>query len=127
MPMLEMRGETVSSTRTRALVASGRLSTAGRLLGRPFRLHGPLVRGRGVGGEQTVPTLNLDPQERLLPKDGVYVTRTYLRPAPPDSDPNHPGYESVTNVGHRPTFGNHPLSVESYLLDFPGRTKRNRD
>ena len=120
MPMLEMRGETVSSTRIRALVASGRLSTAGRLLGRPFRLHGPLVRGRGVGRKQTVPTLNLDPQESLLPKDGVYVTRTYLRPAPPERDPNHPGYESVTNVGHRPTFGDHPLAIESYLLNFPG-------
>ena len=123
MPMLEMRGHTVSSTRIRELVASGHLSTAGRLLGRPFRLHGPLIRGRGIGREQTVPTLNLDPQEYLLPKDGVYVTRTYLRPAPPDSGPDHPGYESVTNVGHRPTFGDHPLSVESYLLDFSGEQK----
>ncbi len=119
IPMLEIRGHTVSSTCIRNLISSGQVNLAGRLLGRPFSLAGPVVAGHGVGGKQTVPTLNLgpQPQEELLPQPGVYVTRAWLKTVGPNEDSAR--FPSVTNVGHKPTFGEHPLSVETYLLDFP--------
>jgi riboflavin kinase/FMN adenylyltransferase len=109
LPTLVVRSERVSSTRIRELLSTGRVSLAARLLGRPFSVFGPIVAGLGVGRKHTVPTLNLAPVEEQLPKIGVYVTRTRLGDA---------WHESVTNVGHKPTFGDHRLTVETFLLGF---------
>ncbi len=112
VPMLEVRGDRVSSTRIRELLAEGQVHKANRLLGRPFSARGPIVAGMGVGRKHTVPTLNLAPIEEQLPKVGVYVTHTLL------SGVRH---DSVTNVGFKPTFGDHRLTVETFLLDFSGQ------
>jgi riboflavin kinase/FMN adenylyltransferase len=111
VPMLKVRGERVSSTRIRELLTEGQVNKACRLLGRPFSCRGPIVAGFGVGRKHTVPTLNLAPIEEQLPKIGVYVTRTLL------SGVRH---DSVTNVGYKPTFGDHRLTVETFLLNFSG-------
>jgi riboflavin kinase / FMN adenylyltransferase len=111
LPMLRVRGERVSSSRIRHLLAEGRVERASRLLGRPHSTQGAIVQGEGVGNRQTVPTLNLAPVEELLPARGVYISRTRLGEA---------HHESVTNVGHKPTFGEHRLTVESHLLNFRG-------
>jgi riboflavin kinase/FMN adenylyltransferase len=114
LPTLAVRGQLVSSTRIRELLSTGRVDLAGRLLGRPFSVSGPIVAGFGVGHKHTVPTLNLAPGEEQVPKIGVYVTRTLLGEAV---------HDSVTNVGHKPTFGDHRLSVETHLLNFAGEVK----
>ena len=111
LPLLEIRGHQVSSTRIRELIAAGQVHVASRLLGRPFSMYGRIVAGMGVGHKHTVPTLNLAPIEEQVPKIGVYVTRTRLGKGL---------HDSVTNVGHKPTFGDHRLTVETYLLDFAG-------
>lgn len=111
LPALKIRGEMVSSTRIRELLSLGRVNLAARLLGRPFSLFGPIVAGLGVGRKHTVPTLNLAPVEEQTPKIGVYVTRTRL---------GQTTHDSVTNVGHKPTFGGHRLTVETYLLNYSG-------
>jgi riboflavin kinase/FMN adenylyltransferase len=112
LPMLHVRGDRVSSTCIRELLAEGQVHKAHRLLGRPYSLRGRIVAGLGVGHRHTVPTLNLAPIEEQLPKVGVYVTQTRLSELP---------HDSVTNVGFKPTFGNHRLTVETYLLDFSGQ------
>lgn len=114
VPMLEVRHERVSSTRVRELLSEGRVQMACRLLGRPFSSYGPIVAGLGVGRKHTVPTLNLAPVEEQLPKIGVYVTRTRLGAA---------WHDSVTNVGHKPTFGDHRLTVETFLLNYSGEIR----
>ena len=106
---VEIDGEVVSSTRVRSLVRQGRVSDAGRLLGRPFSLRGPIVGGEGIGSKRTVPTLNLAADSQVLPADGVYVT--LARPLGGDAC-----HESVTNVGLRPTFGGRKRTVETFLL-----------
>ena len=112
LPLLNVRGDRVSSTRIRELLAEGQVHKANRLLGRPFSSRGPIVAGLGVGHKHTVPTLNLAPIEEQLPKVGVYVTHTLLAGVP---------HDSVTNVGFKPTFGDHRLTVETFLLDFSGQ------
>lgn len=103
-PRLEIDGAAVSSTRVRELVSSGKVISAARLLGRPFAIAGLIAPGRGIGRQRTVPTLNLQHYEELLPAIGVYLTRVNGQPA-------------LTNVGVRPTFGPAgPLTVESHLL-----------
>ncbi len=112
VPMLVVRGDRVSSTRLRELLSEGLVQKANRLLGRPFSARGPIVAGMGVGRKHTVPTLNLAPVEEQLPKVGVYVTHTLLGGV---------RHDSVTNVGYKPTFGDHRLTVETFLLDFSGQ------
>jgi riboflavin kinase/FMN adenylyltransferase len=108
-PELRMRGEAVSSTQIRKLLAEGQVSRARALLGRPFSIVSTPGRGRGYGSKYTVPTINLSRYEELVPKDGVYVTRTRI---------GEECFDSVTNVGNRPTFGTESFVVETHLLNF---------
>lgn len=107
---VHLGGAAVSSSRVRAALRQGRLREARRLLGGPFRVRGAVVRGRGIGAKQTVPTLNIAPDAELTPADGVYVTET-------KDVASRRCWRSVTNVGVRPTFGPGERTVETHLLD----------
>lgn len=108
-PALYVRGIQVSSSHIRRRIADGDMSTARALLGRPFSIRSTPVRGRGIGARLTVPTINLAPYNELLPATGVYVTRMKI---------GSETFNSVTNAGHRPTFGDGAYAIESHLLDF---------
>jgi riboflavin kinase/FMN adenylyltransferase len=113
---VRIRGRLVSSTQVRTLLESGHVSQAGRLLGRPYAVCGNVVPGFGIGSKQTVPTLNLDTSAEVLPARGVYITRTH------DAAGGR-FWESITNVGWRPTFAGDRLTIETYLLSaFDGNT-----
>jgi riboflavin kinase/FMN adenylyltransferase len=103
------RGERISSTRIRQLITGGVVSRACRMLGAPFALEGTVVKGQGIGSKQTVPTLNLAPANEVLPATGVYVTRTL-------DLTSGMRWNSITNVGYRPTFDGEGLTVETFLL-----------
>ena len=107
--MVDVDGETVSSTQIRALVAAGDVTRAARFLGAPFMLEGEVVRGDGRGRELGVPTANIVPDPRYaVPGHGVYAAWAH-------------GHPAAVNVGVRPTFDSgRGLLVESYLLDFDG-------
>ena len=108
-PEMRLRGERVSSTHIRKLISEGRISRARHLLGRPFSILSSAGRGRGYGAKYTVPTINLARYEELVPKDGVYITRTRV---------GEECFDSVTNVGNRPTFGADSFAIETHLLNF---------
>src|SRR5208282_5777373 len=112
-PEMRLRGERVSSSHIRKLIAEGRVSRARHLLGRPFSILSTAGRGRGYGARYTVPTINLAHYEELVPKDGVYITRTRIGGAN-----NSECFDSVTNVGNRPTFGADSFAIETHLLNF---------
>ena len=108
-PEMRLRGERVSSSHIRKLLSEGRVSRARHLLARPFSILATAGRGRGYGAKYTVPTINLARYEELVPKDGVYVTRTRI---------GSECFDSVTNIGNRPTFGSDSFAIESHLLNF---------
>ena len=108
-PEQKLRGEPVSSSHVRKLIREGRVSRARHLLARPFGILGMPVRGRGLGSKYTVPTINLARYEELVPKDGVYITWTRV---------GAERFDSVTNVGNRPTFGTDSFAIETHLLNF---------
>jgi riboflavin kinase/FMN adenylyltransferase len=105
----KLRGEPVSSSHIRKLLNEGRVSRARHLLARPFSILGTPGRGRGLGSKYTVPTINLARYEELVPKDGVYITWTRV---------GSERFDSVTNVGNRPTFGADSFAIETHLLNF---------
>jgi len=108
-PEMKLRGETVSSSQIRRLISEGRVSRARHLLARPFCILGNPGRGRGYGSKYTVPTINMARYEELVPKDGVYITWTRV---------GSERFDSVTNVGNRPTFGAELFAIETHLLNF---------
>jgi riboflavin kinase/FMN adenylyltransferase len=103
-------GRPVSSTAVRGLLAHSRVEEAAHFLGRPYEITGRVVRGRQRGRRLGFPTANLETPNEILPQ-GVFTTETIRRDK---------AYPSVTSVGTNPTFGPHPLSVETLLLDFKG-------
>ncbi|MFN7543897.1 MAG: bifunctional riboflavin kinase/FAD synthetase [Acidobacteriota bacterium] len=108
------RGRVVSSSAIREALSRGRVELANRWLGREFALEGQVVSGHGVGRRQTVPTLNLDVRaieqaERVIPRAGVYVTAT-------EDSYDGRNWQSITNIGYRPTFGGQELTIETFLL-----------
>ena len=108
-PLVETDGETISSTRIRALVAAGDMEGARHCLGAPFMVEGEVVSGDQRGRELGFPTANIVPDDRLaIPGHGVYAAFAN-------------GVPAAVNVGVRPTFeSGRGVLIETYLIDFEG-------
>jgi riboflavin kinase / FMN adenylyltransferase len=106
VPLVEVGGETVSSTRIRALVAAGDMEGASRCLGAPFMVEGTVVKGDQRGRELGFPTANIVPDDRLvIPGHGVFAAFAN-------------GVPAAVNVGVRPTFeSGRGVLIETYLID----------
>ena len=110
VPPVEVGGQIVSSTAIRGAVAGAAMSPRRFLSwGRPFSLTGEIRAGAGRGRTILFPTLNMAPEQELLPKLGVYATESVV---------GGKLYSSVTNVGTRPTFNGAGVTVESHLFGF---------
>jgi riboflavin kinase/FMN adenylyltransferase len=101
----------ISSTTIRKAIANGNIPAAAKLLGRPFSLFGKVVEGEKIGRELGFPTANIDPDNELLPGNGVYAARTRV-------DDNW--IDSAVFIGTRETFDCQQHVIESYLIDFDG-------
>ena len=114
LPLLEVDGVPVTSTRIRALLGSGRVAEGARLLGRRYGLSGRVVRGEAIGRTLGVPTANLRlHEEKLVPADGIYAVWARLA-----GDARRlPG---AMSIGVRPTFGGQVRTLEVHLLDWDG-------
>jgi riboflavin kinase / FMN adenylyltransferase len=109
----------ISSTRIRALVSEGHIDEANMLLGHPMIASGMVVKGDQRGRLLGFPTANLLPEpHKLLPANGVYAARVSLdKMLQRDEMHEYPVFNSVVNIGVRPTFGENIRIVEAHLLD----------
>jgi riboflavin kinase / FMN adenylyltransferase len=108
-PLVEVHGETISSTQIRGLVAAGEVKEASEFLGGPFLFEGEVVEGDKRGRTLGMPTANLVPEDAYVtPGHGVYAAWAHGRPA-------------AVNVGVRPTFDTgRGLLIEAHLIGFQG-------
>lgn len=106
-------GRDISSTYVREALHEGNLPLANELLGYRYFVSGEVLHGRQIGRTLGLPTTNLlPPAEKLLPPNGVYLTKTRLE----DED-----FYGITNIGYKPTVGGEShKGVETYLFDFSG-------
>lgn len=100
-----------SSSIIRTMIEDGDVAAVEPLLGRYFSVGGPVVHGLHRGKSLGFPTANVDPEEELLPKPGVYAVKVRYAGGM---------YKGACNIGFNPTFRNGKLSVEVHLLDFEG-------
>ena len=107
----QLEGSIVSSSQIRALISAGQVAQAAQFLSRPYTLTGQVIHGDGRGRGLGIPTANLDLwPERLVPAAGVYACWAWV---------GAQRLMAVTNVGVRPTFGEHlAVRIEPFLLDF---------
>lgn len=102
---------TISSTLVRRLIGGGAVGAAAQCLGRPYRLVGRCVRGRGQGRRIGFPTANLATESQLQPADGVYAGLAHCG--------GHT-MPAAISVGPAPTFDFALSAIEAHLLDFDG-------
>jgi riboflavin kinase / FMN adenylyltransferase len=115
--LVELDGETVSSTHIRGLIEGGLMERAAEFLGSPFQLRGHVAHGDKRGRTLGFPTANLVPDPALVyPGHGVYACRAAV-----EIDGEWRWWPAATNVGVRPTFvTGRGLLVEAFLLGFEG-------
>ena len=112
VPEVRLRGRRVSSSKIRDLLTGGRVNLARRMLGRPYGVEARVEHGSERGHQLGFPTANLHPHNRVIPRNGVYVTGTLIEGQ---------WRRSVTNVGLRPTFGEATEpSVETFVMNWDG-------
>jgi riboflavin kinase/FMN adenylyltransferase len=108
--LLKLDGRPVSSSSIREALAGGDLEWPTEALGRRYILDGQVTSGAGRGKGLGFPTANLIvPPRMLLPGEGVYAGKAYVRDR---------SFLAAINVGTNPTFGGEPLHAEAFLLDF---------
>ena len=112
VPALSDESGVISSTAIRKLIEVGSVAEAARLLGRLYRLHGPVIRGDGRGRTIGIPTANIAySSEKMIPARGIYACWAYI---------GGQQYQAAINIGTNPTFtpDKQMPNVEAYLLDF---------
>jgi riboflavin kinase/FMN adenylyltransferase len=112
VPMLELDGQVVSSTVIRDCLANGDLEQARRLLGRPYRMAGRVIRGRQLGRELGYPTANIRLASLPSPLGGVFAIRARWG--------NGDWQDGVANLGTRPAVGGEGFLVEAHLFEYEG-------
>ena len=119
LPMLWDGSERVSSSRIRRALAAGSIPEVRRLLQRPYRFSGRVVRGRGLGRTMGWPTANLEVDGRkCLPREGVYAALAWLGGPEAPHGPGGEAMAAVMNLGPQPSVDPMaPSALEVHLLD----------
>jgi len=125
IPEVTVESRDVNSTRIRELLGEGSVEEAAELLARPYRIRGVVVEGDRRGVSIGFPTINLAPENEILPARGVYAGHVRFLD---DGDPSRESvHRVVTNVGRRPTFKEGDAIVaEAHLLEFDAQVYGRR-
>lgn len=107
---VKVNGKIVSSTRIREFIQQGLMEEAAHMLGRFYLIQGQVIPGHGRGSKKLgFPTANIQPENSLIPKPGIYATWSFYAGKK---------YASVANLGWNPTFHDQNFSIEVHILDF---------
>jgi len=106
---VSLNGEVISSTRIRRLLKDGEVEDAAKFLGRPYALCGIVVKGDGRGRGLGFPTANIASKHAIIPSNGVYAVKLFVRD-------RH--YDGIVNIGTRPTFEAKTLAIEVHIFGF---------
>jgi len=104
---VKYNGISVHSRTIRKYIVQGDIDMANTLLNRNYKIDGKVIKGQGLGKKELVPTLNLKVYDYLLPKNGVYATKTLI---------DNQWLPSVSFLGHRVTTDG-SFAIETHIID----------
>jgi riboflavin kinase/FMN adenylyltransferase len=108
----------ISSTLIRHLLQAGKVAAAAKALGRPYRLVGKVIKGRGKGAQLGFPTANIDSHEQIIPAEGVYAGFVSVAENVEKLCVLNQKIPAVFSLGRAKTFiSNHPMLIEAHILD----------
>ncbi|MDO4345234.1 MAG: riboflavin biosynthesis protein RibF [Eubacteriales bacterium] len=115
------RNREISSSFIKEALEQGDMELVNELLGYVYTVQGEVLHGRRIGRTLGMPTTNLIPSVgKLLPPNGVYASKTVIRPLGEEDGEDGEVYLGITNIGYKPTVGEYFRGVETYLFDFDG-------
>ena len=97
----------ISSTLIRKKIINGKIREANTLLNREWNIKGKVIKGRQLGRKIGFPTCNLQLNDYIVPRNGVYAVKVK------GSNFNKKG---IANVGFRPTFNGKKLLLETNIF-----------
>jgi riboflavin kinase / FMN adenylyltransferase len=111
IPKQMIEHNAVSSTKIRKALMEGKIEVADEFLGRPYSIHGKVIKGDQIGRTLDFPTANIDVifKHKLIPAEGIYAVKVKI------GDTQHNG---MLNIGFRPTFGGTQKRMEVHIFDF---------
>ena len=107
----DQNGEIISSSRIRSFLRDGQVEKASELMEHPFEIEGYVLHGAQLGRQIGFPTINIDPADSIVPKNGVYAACV-------DIDGHL--FNAIANIGYRPTVNGKTLLLEAHILNFDG-------
>merc|ERR1712078_30539 len=111
-PLL-LKRKIVSSSLIRSYLKKGFLKEANKLLNRNWSIEGIVQKGRQIGKKIGFPTCNIDINDYVLAKTGVYAVKVLRK--------NNTKYiKGIANLGYRPTFNQKKILLEVHLFNFSG-------
>lgn len=109
VPDFTLYNKRVSSTLIRQYLKDGNIRRANHLLGRPYKIRGLVSHGNEIGRTIGFRTANIEANEYLFPKSGVYFGKIKI-----DSK----FYFGMINIGTNPTFNKVKERLEVNIFDF---------
>ena len=108
---LKTKNKIISSTLIRSLLQKGRLHLANKYLGRKWSVEGNVMKGRQMGKKIGFPTCNIDIQNYVIAKPGVYAVKIFI-------EKNNKSLKGIANLGYRPTFNQNKILLEVNIFNF---------
>ena len=97
----------IHSSLIRTLLKNGNIMAVNKFLNREYKICGKKIKGQGIGKKELFPTINIEASEYLLPKAGVYITKTKVK---------NKIFESISFLGHRVSLDG-KYAIETHLID----------
>lgn len=104
----KIKGKKISSSLLRELLRKGDIKKVNKILGRIYCIKGEVVKGKGLGKKINFPTINLEIEDNLCLKEGVYIGYVELKGKK---------YKSVINFGYRPTVDGKEKIMEVHIIE----------
>ena len=109
----KLKNKIISSTLIRKLLSNGKVELVNKLLNRKWSIVGKVVKGRKMGKKIGFPTCNINLQDYVIAKTGVYAVKIYRQN-------NNFSLKGIANLGYRPTFNQKKILLEVYIFNFSG-------
>jgi len=110
---LIVKKKIISSSLIRKYLQNGKLKDANKLLKRNWSIDGKVQKGKQLGKKIGFPTANIDINDYVLAKPGVYGVKVRKM--------NELNYiTGIANLGYRPTFNGKKILLEVHLFNFSG-------